>query len=126
MKLTLTVLAAALGLSAAKQITPSAAISATSNVGAKVLSKARRLDENENEEIDYTWVANMSLKFQGCYHSTTWNDEADGDEDIRISTQRLVRFRLCPSDSCSMESAAGCGSGFGDYIIGMDEYLEAY
>jgi len=25
-----------------------------------------------------------------------------------------------------MESAAGCGSGYGDYVIGMQEYLEAY
>ena len=25
-----------------------------------------------------------------------------------------------------MESAAGCDKGYGDYIIGMDEYLEAY
>jgi len=25
-----------------------------------------------------------------------------------------------------MESAGGCSSGYGDYIIGMDEYLEAY
>jgi len=37
-----------------------------------------------------------------------------------------VRFRLCPSDSCTMESAAGCSEGYGDYIIGMEEYLEAY
>jgi len=126
MKLTLTVLAAALGLSAAKNVTPKSAIKATSKVGQKVMSKARRLEQDENEEIDFTWVANMSLKFQGCYHTQSWNDEADGDEDIKISTQRLVRFRLCPSDTCSMESAAGCSEGYGDYVIGMDEYLEAY
>jgi len=126
MKLTLITLAAALGFAAAKkEITPSASIAASSNVGAKVMSKARRLDDN-NDEIDYTWVANMSLKFQGCYHSTSWNDEADGEEDIKISTQRLVRFRLCPSDTCTMEYAGGCKEGYGDYIIGMDQYLEAY
>ncbi|KAL9183992.1 hypothetical protein ACHAXT_002078 [Thalassiosira profunda] len=140
MKLSLALLSAALGTaSAAGKIrtkigskTPSASIQATSKVGEKVLSKARRLDENQqqnqndNEEIDYTWVANMSLKFQGCYHTQQWNDEADGEEDIRISTQRLVRFRLCPSDSCTMESAAGCKEGYGDYVIGMEEYLQAY
>ena len=68
----------------------------------------------------------MSLKFQGCYHTQQWNDEADDEDDVRISTQRLVRFRLCPSDSCTMESASGCSEGYGDYIIGMEEYLEAY
>jgi len=130
MNLTLAVLSAALGLSSAKKtmkdVTPKSSISATSKVGEKVLSKARRLENDDNEEIDYTWVANMSLKFQGCYHTQTWNGEADGDEDIKISTQRLVRFRLCPTSECTMESASGCSSGYGDYIIGMDQYLEAY
>ncbi|KAL9184012.1 hypothetical protein ACHAXT_002098 [Thalassiosira profunda] len=134
MKLSAAVLAAALTVASAKKValktkkvTPKASVTAGSNAGMKMLSKARRLENaNENEEIDFTWVANMSLKFQGCYHTQQWNDEANGDEDIRISTQRLVRFRLCPSDSCSMESAAGCKEGYGDYVIGMEQYLEAY
>eukprot|EP00580_Thalassiosira_gravida_P007930 CAMPEP_0201636378 /NCGR_PEP_ID=MMETSP0493-20130528/8560_1 /ASSEMBLY_ACC=CAM_ASM_000838 /TAXON_ID=420259 /ORGANISM="Thalassiosira gravida, Strain GMp14c1" /LENGTH=407 /DNA_ID=CAMNT_0048108469 /DNA_START=56 /DNA_END=1279 /DNA_ORIENTATION=+ len=140
MKLSLAILSAALGLASAgtskkiktkigsRKLTadtvPQSSVSATSKVGEKVMSKARRLDDND--EIDYTWVANMSLKFQGCYHTQQWNEDADGDEDVRISTQRLVRFRLCPSDTCSMESAAGCSEGYGDYIIGMDDYLAAY
>jgi hypothetical protein len=142
MKLSLAILSAALGLASAvsskriktkigsrhlnnKDVTPQSSMSATSTIGAKVLSKARRL-EGDNNEIDYTWVANMSLKFQGCYHTQQWNEDADGDEDVRISTQKLVRFRLCPSDSCSIENAAGCSSGYGDYIISMETYLEAY
>ena len=142
MKISLLTLSATLGLTSAiktkigrKSVTPNASLSATSEMGSKLLSTARRLDDqnqnnnnqnDENEEIDFTWVANMSLKFQGCYHTQQWNEEADGDEDIMISTQRLVRFRLCPSDTCSMESAAGCSSGYGDYVIGMEQYLEAY
>ena len=127
MKLALIALAAALAKSDAKSVTPSASISATSKVGSKLIAGARRLeDANANEEIDFTWVANMSLKFQGCYHNQQFNEEADGEEDVMITTQRLVRFRLCPTSSCSMESAAGCDSGYGDYVIGMDQYLEAY
>ena len=125
MKLATSIFATALGLSAATEVTPKAAISATSRIGQNVLSKARRL-EDANEEISYTWVANMSLKFQGCYHTQTWNGEANGDEDVKISTQRLVRFRLCPSSSCTMENPSGCKEGYGDYIIGMEDYLEAY
>ena len=125
MKLALIALAAALAKSDAKSVTPSASISATSKVGSKLIAGARRL-EDANEEIDFTWVANMSLKFQGCYHNQQFNEEADGEDDVMISTQRLVRFRLCPTSSCSMESAAGCDSGYGDYVIGMDQYLEAY
>jgi len=127
MKLSIAILSAALGFSAAVEVTPKADISATSRIGQSVLSKARRLeDANDNAEISYTWVANMSLKFQGCYHTQTWNGEANGDEDVKISTQRLVRFRLCPTSSCTMESAAGCSAGYGDYIIGMEDYLQAY
>mmetsp|Transcript_6553 Transcript_6553/g.11395 ORF Transcript_6553/g.11395 Transcript_6553/m.11395 type:complete len:406 (+) Transcript_6553:79-1296(+) len=135
MKLTLAVLTAALGLSSAKKmsrkvkknnVTPKSSISATSKMGGKLMSTARRLENANDDEVDYTWVANMSLKFQGCYHTQSWNDEADDEEDVRISTQRLVRFRLCPSDTCTMESAGGCDSGYGDYVIDMDSYLEAY
>ena len=127
MKLSIAILSAALGFSAAVEVTPKADISATSRIGQSVLSKARRLeDANDNAEISYTWVANMSLKFQGCYHTQTWNGEANGDEDVKISTQRLVRFRLCPSGSCTMENPSGCKEGYGDYIIGMEDYLQAY
>ena len=125
MKLSIAIFATALGLSTAMEVTPKADISASSRIGQNVLSKARRL-EDANEEISYTWVANMSLKFQGCYHTQTWNGEANGDEDVKISTQRLVRFRLCPSSSCTMENPSGCKEGYGDYIIGMEEYLQAY
>jgi hypothetical protein len=127
MKLSIAILSAALGFSAAVEVTPRAEISASSRIGQSVLSKARRVEEqNDNEEISYTWVANMSLKFQGCYHTQTWNGEANGDEDVKISTQRLVRFRLCPSGSCTMENPSGCKEGYGDYIIGMEDYLQAY
>lgn len=68
----------------------------------------------------------MSLKFQGCYHTSQWNDEADDEDDVRISTQKLVRFRLCPTEYCSMTEASGCSAGYGDYIIDMETYLEAY
>jgi len=123
MKITLAILSAVLGLSTAA---PKGDITANSKIGQSILSKARRVEENNNDAIDYTWVANMSLKFQGCFHVNQWNEEVDADEDVRISTQRLVRFRLCPSDYCSMEMAAGCGAGYGDYIIDMDTYLNAY
>jgi len=134
MKLSLAILSAAIGAASAKKTkmnakiahSPKASMKAESKVGNAILSKARRLDEDDNDEIDYTWVANMSLKFQGCYHTQQWNDDADGDDDVRISTSRLVRFRLCPTDTCAMENAAGCGEGYGDYVIGMDTYLEAY
>ena len=68
----------------------------------------------------------MSLKFQGCYHSQQWNGEANGEDDVRISTAKLVRFRLCPSNKCATNSPAGCEAGYGDYVIDMETYLQAY
>ncbi|EJK65216.1 hypothetical protein THAOC_13953, partial [Thalassiosira oceanica] len=56
MKLSVALLASTVGLSAAAA--PKASITAGSKVGQKVLSRARRLEQNENGEIDYTWVAN--------------------------------------------------------------------
>ena len=37
-----------------------------------------------------------------------------------------MRFRLCPSDTCATDSAYGCKSGYGDYVVSMDTYLQAY
>jgi len=38
----------------------------------------------------------------------------------------LVRFRLCPANTCSSSNAGGCDSGYGDYIIDLNIFLEAY
>jgi hypothetical protein len=114
-----------IGVASALEVAPMASISASSSMGRQMLSRARLLQE-DNAAIDYTWVANMSLKYQGCYHTQVWNGEANDNDDVRISTQRLVRFRLCPSDSCTMTNAAGCGAGYGDYVIDMETYLKAY
>jgi hypothetical protein len=132
MKFALATLAATVAVASAKKvpvaskdITPGA-IKADSKLGMRVLSKARKLDENQNEEIEFTWVADYSIKFQGCHHISQWNDEADGEDEPFIQTKRLVRFRLCPTDSCSYENAGGCDSSYGDYIIDMNTFLAAY
>jgi hypothetical protein len=41
---------------------PNMAIEATSKAGSRLLSKARRL-ENGNDNVDLTWVSGYSLKF---------------------------------------------------------------
>lgn len=87
------------------------------------MAHARQLDENE---VDFTWVENYSIKFQGCHHISQWNQDAEDEEDVRIATKRLVRFRLCPSDECTVQSAGGCSSGYGEYVIDMSIFLESY
>jgi hypothetical protein len=99
-------------------------VKADSKLGLSLLSKARKLENNG--EIDYTWISNFSIKFQGCHHISQWNDAADGEEDVRIETKRLIRFRLCPANECSPDKAGGCDSDYGDYVIDMNTFLESY
>ncbi len=40
--------------------------------------------------------------------------------------ERHVRYRLCPSSSCSSSTSLGCSSGYGDYIVDMDTFLQSY
>jgi hypothetical protein len=75
MKLSVAIFAAALtSVAASYRSTPIAksGLAADSELGMKVLSKARRVDEQndeaeEQEGVDITWVSGYSLKFQGCH-----------------------------------------------------------
>jgi len=99
-------------------------IKTDSAIGRQLMQQARRV-ENNNGQDNYDFLGSYSLKFQGCHHVQQWNNDADGEDDVRIKTKRLVRFRLCPSDSCST-STSGCTSYYGDYIVDMTTFVEAY
>lgn len=126
-------LAASLQSATAKQIiNQSTEIGANSKLGQHLLSHARRLtpeEEGESRELqdmDYSFVADYSIKFQGCHHVQQWNEYADDEDDVRVKTKRLVRFRLCESDSCSNSNSAGCSSKFGDYVVDMNTFVASY
>lgn len=104
-----------------------AALTADSDAGRAILSQARRLDDNNNENyVDYSFVGNYKLKFQGCHHVQQWNDNVDEEYDVKIKTKRLVRFRLCPADQCSDDKTAGCTSKYGDYVVDMNTFVANY
>jgi len=132
MKFTAALLAVTLGVASAKRNTKTnkavdltgRSIKVDSKLGGRIMEKARKLENDD--EVDFTWVAGYSIKFQGCHHINQWNEEADGEDEPKIQTKRLVRFRLCPSDSCTTEDAGGCDSGYGDYILDMNTFLDAY
>lgn len=104
-------------------IRPGSSIKAESKMGSELLSKARRLD---NANLDYTFIGGYSLKFQGCHHINQWNEYADDEEDVRIMTKRLIRFRLCPTDMCQDSKTAGCSSHYGDYVVDLNTFVLAY
>mmetsp|Transcript_5717 Transcript_5717/g.9021 ORF Transcript_5717/g.9021 Transcript_5717/m.9021 type:complete len:382 (+) Transcript_5717:126-1271(+) len=114
-----------------------------SAVGHTLLKNARKLANNNNnnkngnqyqgnyqeidwDNIDTSYLAGYSIKFQGCHHVQQWNENADGEDDIKIMTQRLVRFRLCPQGSCSAGATFGCDSNYGDYVVDMETFVGAY
>jgi len=117
-----------------------------SDAGRNLLKNARRVENNGQyygnadgqsqyngdysevnwNDIDNSYIAGYSVKFQGCHHVQQWNDDADGEDDIKIMTQRLVRFRMCPADSCSGTTTRGCDSNYGDYLVDMETYVQAY
>mmetsp|Transcript_17066 Transcript_17066/g.32284 ORF Transcript_17066/g.32284 Transcript_17066/m.32284 type:complete len:436 (-) Transcript_17066:248-1555(-) len=111
-------------------------IQASSDIGQKLLSSARRLENggnnqnnnnnNNNSNSNYYWIANYSLKFLGCHNIQSWNYAAYDDDDVRIKQSRLARFRLCPSNFCSTGNSVGCKKGYGDYVIDIDTYVSAY
>lgn len=85
-------------------------------------------NENAQQEVqmDVTWMKDFSIKFLGCHHVASWNSNVDEDSDVRIKKQRFVRFRLCPSSSCSSKASLGCSGGFGDYIVSLSRSYDEH
>jgi len=82
----------------------------------------RRLDENGDDAEEYVVdVSGYSLKFEQCQFVKAYDDDlaGEGSETI-LATRRFVIFRLCPSDDCD-----SCSSNYGEYIVDLEEYLEA-
>jgi hypothetical protein len=104
--------------------TAAASLSVQSAAGRSILQNARSL--NNNQDVNFDFIADYSIKFQGCHHVSQWNSDANEENDVRIKTKRLVRFRLCPSNSCQSERSAGCTTKFGDYVVDLNTFVAAY
>jgi hypothetical protein len=96
--------------------TAETSIRSSSRAGQLLLQNAQRV-LNGNDNADYSYIAEYSIKFQGCHHVQQWNDNVDEENDVRIMTKRLARFRLCPTDQCSNDKSSGCTTKYGDYIV---------
>lgn len=117
-------------------------IDANSDFGRHLISESRRVEEEYANDISF--VSNYSIKFMGCHHVTQWasqeeqeeqeNDNGDYEEEKytlnaangRIRAKGMVRFRLCPSDSCFDHFGAGCSNNYGEYVVDLYKFLEVY
>jgi len=99
------------------------------------------LDSDRNlAYYDNGRLSKYSIQFQGCHHVRHWNPDADdgNEEDVRVYTKRLVRFRLVPyaechsynpwMDSTAIKSAQSLlgKADYGDYVVDMTTFIEAY
>ena len=109
-----------------------------SDAGRNLMENARSLANNYNSNgqqygqsgsyVDTTntnFLQGYSVKFQGCHHVQQWNPDAEDEDDVRIMTKRLVRFRLCPASECAVD-LGGCTSHYGDYVVDMETYIQSY
>jgi len=121
-------------------------LSSDSTMGRQLLSQARRVEDGNNNQYpqnDMSWVGGFSIKFTGCHTVTQWineqnnnnNDDgnqADGNNAAydptngKIESVQLVRFRLCPRDSCFDHFGVGCSKHYGEYVVGLETFLQAY
>jgi hypothetical protein len=83
---------------------------------ATVVEESRYLNNNEN-----SFLASYAIKYLGCAGLIQVNAEgnANADEGI-LYMNNVVRFALCPADSCS-----ACTGG-GEYVVNMYEFVDAY
>jgi hypothetical protein len=103
-------------------------IESNSVIGRALLAQSTRLLNNNqnNENSNYAFLKSYSIKFQGCHHVQQWNEGGDEQDDVRIKTKRLARFRLCPADSCSSDKSVGCTAHYGDYVVDLNTFVTSY
>jgi hypothetical protein len=89
----------------------------------KLLSKARKLEDNQNEEAEedeYAFLMNYNLKLISCKADEQIRDPETGEYEYSAAV-----FRLCP-EGCDSETTKGCTSGHGDFVVGLQSFVQAY
>ena len=121
-------IAASIVLASLASTTVAATKAVSAKNAAKVLRAARRLEQGQQQgddaaqEEQYDYLANYSLKLIGCKAGEQVIDPETGDYEMNAAM-----FRLCPTESgCESESVAGCDSGYGDFVVGLNTFVNAY
>ena len=131
MKFSLALLALTAAVASANPFAPAkSANSAKTKYMSKLMSNARptensqlgrRLEEDADAEEYEVNISGYSLKFEQCQFVKAYDDNLAGeDSDTILATRRFVIFRLCPTGYCD-----SCSYNFGEYIVDLEEYLEA-
>lgn len=112
-------------LLAATAATASASTRTLSGKASKrLLSKARKLEDNEEqeEEEEYAFLMSYKLKLRSCIAGEAVKNPETGEYEYNA-----VVFRLCPdSGDCNDDTADGCDEGYGDYVVGLNSFVQEY
>jgi len=95
-----------------------------SKTGKRLLAKARRLENNGNDDQEADWLAGYSIKYDSCSSLIQVREEGGGnDEEGFLYTQNLIKFVVCKGSS---SGCSDCGSGIAQYVVSMIEFVEIY
>jgi hypothetical protein len=89
----------------------------------KLVANSRRMEEeanNQAEEEMYDFLQYYHIKFVKCLAGEKIAN-AEGEYEYNA-----VAYRLCPAESCDSDSASGCSDGYGDMVVGLDSFVDAY
>jgi len=109
-------------IASASALRPNNGIPVESKQGMKLMSQARELDQNgDQDDDDMSWIAGYSIKYLGC--SALLQVREDGGEDeANLYIMNLAKFALCPSGT----ACSSCGNGSAQYAVSMDVFVDAY
>jgi hypothetical protein len=101
-----------------------ATAAAVSPATRNVMSKARKLEDANNEEEEqeeFGFLGDYQLKMVSCKAGEQIRDPETGEYDYNA-----VVFRMCPKDDCDADRLTGCYEGHGDYVVGLKTFVQAY
>jgi hypothetical protein len=69
-------------------------------------------------------MAGYSIKYIGCTSLLQVSEEGGNAEEgeSNLYTMNLVKFALCPSNG----SCRSCGKGHAQYVVNMNDFIDAY
>lgn len=81
-------------------------------------------EEEEEEEDEFAFLSYYDAKIVGCKNQL---DQPLMNENGEYEYSGVL-VRLCPSggDGCDSDSVDGCSSGYGEMLVGLQTFVEAY
>jgi hypothetical protein len=116
---------ALISVASARVFEPQGDVPLDSALGKRLLEKATVVQEsrylNNNNNNQDSFLSTYAIKYLGCAGLIQVNADANANNgDGMLSMNNLVRFALCPADSCS-----ACTGG-GEYVVNMYDFVDAY